>query len=126
VYRGEISNAEVAGLLARVDGQSSAPNSTEAAPPLPPRRLELGMSGLAVSPAVESPNRAGVLVVAVSNESVAQKAGLITGDIIYEIDDRPTRSLADLQAAITSSAERGSATIRIFRGLKEMTLEAHF
>jgi hypothetical protein len=126
VYRGEISNAEAAGLLARVDGQSSAPGAADAEAPLPPRRLDLGMSGLAVSPAVDSPRRAGVLLVAVSNESVAQQAGLITGDIIYEIDDRPTRSLADLQAAISSSAERGSATIRIFRGLKEMTLEARF
>jgi S1-C subfamily serine protease len=84
------------------------------------------MSGLPVSPAADNPSRAGILVVAVNGGSVAERAGLITGDIIDEIDARPTHSLADLEAAIEASAGHATATIKIFRGLKEMTLKARF
>jgi hypothetical protein len=134
-YRGEISNAEIAGLLVKVDAYEAAPSgaapsgaapSAAVAQAAAPRRLDLGMSGLAVAPAADNPGRAGVLVVAVNGESVAQRAGLITGDIIFEIGDRPTHSLADLEDAINASAAHADATIKIFRGLKEMSLKARF
>jgi hypothetical protein len=128
-YQGELSNAEVAGLLAKVDGYSAAPQALVAAPPAPPapRRLDFGISGIAVSPSADLPNRAGVLVSAVSGDSVARQAGIITGDIIYQIDDRATRSLADLEdAAATAGSAHSTATIRLFRGLKEVTLKARF
>jgi hypothetical protein len=125
-YHGELSNAEVAGLLAKVDGHSAAPQAPAAAPPAP-RRLDFGISGLAVSPSAALPNRAGVLVSAVSGDSVAQQAGIITGDIIYQIDDRSTRSLADLEdAAAAAGSAHSTAKIRLFRGLKDVTLKARF
>lgn len=125
-YHGELSNAEVAGLLAKVDGYSAAPQAP-AAPPPAPRRLDFGISGIAVSPSATLPNRAGVLVSAVSGDSVAQQAGIITGDIIYQIDDRPTRSLADLEdAAAAAGSAHSTAKIRLFRGLKDLTLKARF
>jgi hypothetical protein len=124
-YRGELSNAEIAGLLARVDGYAAEPPAPKAEAPAP-RRLDFGISGIVVSPSAEMPDRAGVLVAAVNGASVAQQAGIITGDIIYEIDDRPTRSLADLEAAVAAGAPRTTATIRIFRGVKEMTLKARY
>jgi hypothetical protein len=124
-YRGELSNAEIAGLLAKVDGYAAEPPTPKAAAPAP-RRLDFGISGIAVSPSAEMPNRAGVLVAAVNGASVAQQAGIITGDIIYQIDDSPTRSLADLEAAVAASAPHTTATIRIFRGVKEMALKARY
>jgi PDZ domain len=124
-YRGELSNAEIAGLLVKVDGYAAEPPAPPAQAPTP-RRLDFGISGIVVSPSAEMPNRAGVLVAAVNGASVAQQAGIITGDIIYQIDDRPTRSLADLEAAVAASAPRTTGTIRIFRGIKEMTLKARY
>ncbi len=123
-YRGELSDAEIAGLLARVDGYSAAPNSGRDAPP--PRRLDFGISGIVASPSADRPDRAGVLVAAVSGESVAHRAGIITGDIIYQLGDRPTRSLGDLEAALAAIPAHSTAAVRIYRGLKEVTLSASF
>lgn len=124
-YRGELSNAEIAGLLAKVDGHSTAPKAVQEAPPSP-RRLDFGISGIVVSPSSDRPDRAGVLVAAVSSESVAHRAGIITGDIICQVGDRPTRSLADLETAVAAIPVHSSAAVRIYRGLKEVTLSARF
>jgi hypothetical protein len=125
-YRGALSNAEVAGLLAKVDSYVQNPTTAQAPPAPPPARLDFGISGLPVAPSAEAPNRAGVLVVSVSPGSIAQKAGIITGDIIYEFEGRPIRSPSDLQAAVTASATRSTARIELFRGSEATTLEAHF
>jgi hypothetical protein len=126
-YRGELSNAEVAGLLAKVDSYLQNPATVRAPPPPPPpARLDIGISGLPVAPSGEAPNRAGVLVVAVSPGSIAQKAGIITGDIIYDFAGHPIRSPSDLQAAVAESAGRSTAGIKLYRGSEPITLEAHF
>lgn len=124
-YRGELSNAEIAGLLAKVDGYSAAPKATQEAPPSP-RRLDFGISGIVVSPSSDRPDRAGVLVAAVSAESVAHQAGIITGDIIYQVGDRPARSLGELEAAVAAIPAHSTAAVHIYRGLKEVTLSARF
>jgi hypothetical protein len=153
-YRGELSNAEVAGLLARLDAYWAAARADAtsdaaaaaraasdaaaalraaleartaslAAPPSP-RRLEFGISGIEVSPSADMPNRAGVLVSAVRTESVAQRAGIITGDIVYQVGDRPTRSLGALEAAVDSLPASATVSIRLYRGLNAVTLEARF
>jgi hypothetical protein len=124
-YQGELSNAEIAGLLARLDGYAAAP-AAPAEAPLPPRRLEFGISGIAVAPSAEAPNRAGVLVTSVSVGSVAREAGIITGDIIYQLEDRPIHSTADLEAAAAAIPVHSTVTLRIYRGLKETALKARF
>jgi hypothetical protein len=123
-YRGALSNAEVVGLLAKVDDYLQNPAPVRAPPP--PARLDIGISGLPVAPSAEAPNRAGVLVVGVSPGSVAQKAGIITGDIIYEFGGRAIRSPNDLQAAVAASATGSTAGIKLYRGTEARTLEAHF
>jgi PDZ domain-containing protein len=127
-YRGALSNAEVAGLLAKVDNYVQNPTAAQAPPPPPPppARLEFGISGLPVAPSAEAPNRAGVLVVSVSPGSIAQQAGIITGDIIYEFEGHPVRSPNDLQAAVAASATHPPARIKLYRGTEAKTLEAHF
>ena len=123
-YRGSLSNAEVAGLLAKVDAYLQHPTAAAAAAPPPPARLDFGIGGLAVSPSAEAPNRAGVLVVSVSPGSIAQRAGIITGDIIYEFEGRAIRVPADLQGAMAAS--HSIAHIKLYRGTQVETLEAHF
>jgi hypothetical protein len=125
-YRGSLSNAEVAGLLAKVDAYVQNPTAAQTPAPPPPRpaRLDFGISGLAVSANAEAPNRAGVLVVGVSPGSIAQKAGIITGDIIYEFEGRAIRSPGDLQGAVAAS--HSTARIKLYRGTEVDTVEAHF
>ena len=126
-YRGALSNAEVAGLLAKVDNYVQNPTAAQAPPPPPPpARLQFGISGLPVAPSAEAPNRAGVLVVSVSPGSIAQQAGIITGDIIYEFEGHLIRSPNDLQAAVAASGTRPLARIKLYRGTEAKTLEAHF
>lgn len=124
-YRGELSNAEIAGLLAKVDAYEASPTTPSMAGKTP-RRLQFGISGIAVTAAAEMPDRAGVLVVAVNGGSVAQRAGIITGDIIFGIDDRPIRSLGDLEADVAAIAPASPATVEIYRGLGKATLNARF
>jgi hypothetical protein len=124
-YQGQISNAEIAGLLARVDGYTRAPSVVKA-DTAAPRRLDIGISGIAVSPSAEMPNRAGVLVVGVNSGSIAQKAGIITGDIIYKFDARPIKSLPELEAAVAASATNSSAVMQIYRGIDETALTVSF
>jgi PDZ domain-containing protein len=125
-YRGTLSNAEVAGFLARVDGYRYQAAAAPVAAPPPPQRLEFGISGLAVAPSAAAPNRAGVLVVAVNADSVAQKAGVITGDIVYRLDARPIQTPSDLDAAVGAIAAGTGAVIHVFRGTNEVALPARF
>ncbi len=106
-YSGELSNAEIAGLLAKVDEYTrahaaGAPVGSAATPASLDRctdaggaalKLSFGIDGLPVAATEEQPNRAGILVVAVSSGSVAQKSGIIVGDILYEVDGHPVRTL---------------------------------
>lgn len=124
-YKGRISNAEIAGLLAKVDGINNppAPARIDA---VAPQRLEFGISSLAVSPSIELPKRAGVLVVEVHGGSVAHKAGVITGDIIVRLDSAAIKSPRDLEAAVAARTADSTAIIHIYRGTTEMELKAHF
>jgi S1-C subfamily serine protease len=67
-----------------------------------------------------------VLVVGVSPGSIAQNAGIITGDIIYEFDGRTIRSPGDLQGAAATIAGHSTARIKLYRGTEVKTLDAHF
>jgi hypothetical protein len=124
-YQGEISSAEIAGLLARVDGYAHAPPVVVMAAPAA-RPLDIGISGIAVAASPEMPNRAGVLVAGVTSGSIAQKAGIIVGDIIYSLDARPIRTLPDLEAAVTASPATAPMQIKIFRGTDELSLALGF
>jgi hypothetical protein len=124
-YQGEISNAEIAGLLARVDGYRPPIAGQEVEVPAP-RRLDFGISGLAVSASPEMPNRAGVLVAGVTPGSVAHKAGIIVGDIIWSFAAHPIKTPADLQAALAASGAGAALPIKVFRGTSELSLEVRF
>jgi hypothetical protein len=155
-YAGGLSSAEIAGLLAKVDEytngrQAAAPNTlaraNAAATPNSAAttnaaadanavtianaasaslKRDLGISGMAVAATAEQPNRAGVLVFAVNSGSIAQKSGIITGDILYEFDGRPIKALAQLEAAVAACAANSTVAIKLYRGTNDMAVSARF
>jgi hypothetical protein len=134
-YSGGLSNAEIAGLLAKLDGYTVSPAPAAAAPSPPlvqatligaSSKLDLGIGGLFVAATAEQPNRAGILVTEVTRGSVAQKSGLIVGDILSEFNGQTLRSVAELQAAIAACHANSAVPIRLYRGLERMTVTARF
>ena len=121
-YQGEISNAEIAGLLARVDGYQP-PIAGEEVPA--PRPLDFGISGLTVSATAEMPNRAGVLVAAVTPGLLRTKPESSSAISFDDVGARPIKTPADLQAAMAASGGARGAD-PVFRGTGELSLEARF
>jgi len=130
-YAGEISSAEIAGFLAKVDEYANRPlvaagqiaNTSAANAPL---SRELGIGGMSVDATDEQPNRAGVLVIGVDRGSVAHKAGIIVGDILYEFDGHRLKTPADLQAALAGRAAAATVAIKLYRGTSDTTVTARF
>jgi hypothetical protein len=124
-YAGELSGAEIAGLLAKIDEYANQPkvNASSANTSL---SRELGIGGMAVEATEEQPNRAGILVIGVGRGSVAHKAGIIVGDILYEFDGRRLKTPADLQAALAARAATSEIAIKLYRGTSDTTVNARF
>jgi serine protease Do len=89
--------------------------------------------GVAVAPpeiahrmrrAVGLPERDGVLVRGVEEDSPAGAAGLQEGDLIVAAGGRDVGSLEDLQSALDGSGE--TLDVGIVRGTEERTVTAHF
>jgi hypothetical protein len=116
-YSGQFSTAEIAGFLAKVDEYTGA-----APPPAAAAKPELGIGGLRIEGTEQLPSRSGVLVTAVVRGSVAEKAGIIVGDIVYELGGRAIKGPPDLQSAMAASAANTSIAIRVYRGTTQMTL----
>jgi len=98
-FAGGLSSAEIAGLLAKIDEYSALP-AVKANAASASLKRDLGVSGMPVAATVEQPNRAGILVFGVNSGSVAQKSGIIIGDILYEFDGHPIKALDELEAAV--------------------------
>jgi PDZ domain len=139
-YAGEISSAEIAGFLAKVDEYANGPPVAPASAPVVIASVpvanarienaslsrELGIGGMSVDATEEQPNRAGVLVIGVDRGSVAHKAGIIVGDILYEFDGHPLKTPADLQAALAGRAAASTVAIKLYRGTSDTTVNARF
>ena len=125
-YTGEISNAEVAGFLAKVDEYTGAlPVSIENAANAS-LKLDLGVGGMPVAATPEQPNRAGVLIIAVNHGSVAQKSGIIVGDILLEFNGQAIKTPSDLEAAVAGCAANSAVVIKLYRGTDTLALKAQF
>ncbi len=124
-----LSSAEIAGLLAKVDQYLGAPlmPAAVAAAPIPAsNRIDFGVDGIPVAPTAEQPNRTGILITTVGPGSVAQKSGIIVGDILYEFNGRRITALAQLHAAVAACAANATVPIKVFRGLDPLAVSAHF
>ena len=142
LYAGGLSNAEIAGLLARVDSYENdvavaAAAATTATPTAATAvtaatataaslRKDFGVGGVAVAASADQLDRAGVLIVAVNGGSIAQKSGIIVGDIVYEFEGRRIGTPAELQAAVAASAANRAVAIKLYRGTTVMTVSAQF
>ena len=74
--------------------------------------------------AVGLPERDGLLVRDVEDDSPAAAAGIQEGDLIVGADGRSIRDADDLFAAIEATAEGGSLRLVLVRGTEEREVEA--
>ena len=124
-FAGGLSSAEIAGLLAKIDEYSALP-AVKANAASASLKRDLGVSGMPVAATVEQPNRAGILVFGVNSGSVAQKSGIIIGDILYEFDGHPIKALDELEAAVAACAANSIVAIKLYRGTAGMAVNARF
>ncbi len=87
---------------------------------------DLGIAGMAVAATTRQPNRSGILVTGIVGDSVADKAGIIVGDILYEFDGRPLSTLSDLATAMAATPRNAVVAIRVHRGTADTTVSAQF
>jgi S1-C subfamily serine protease len=66
------------------------------------------------------------LIIGVNSGSIAQRSGIIVGDIIYEFDGHPIKALADFQAALARCAANSAVAVKLYRGTDKMALTAQF
>jgi hypothetical protein len=136
-YVGGLSSAEIAGILAKVDEFAALPaaKGDELANTLPAAKAnavsaslkrDLGIGGMPVAATAELPNRGGILVFGVNSGSIAQKSGIIVGDILYEFDGHPVKTLAELEAAVAACAAKSAVAIKLYRGTDVMAVIARF
>jgi PDZ domain len=121
-YAGTLSTAEIAGLLAKTDeiAPSGAPRAVSAAP------RDLGVGVLRIDATEESPPRSGLLLTAVNRGSVAQKSGLLVGDILCEVDGHAVHSLSELESTLAASRLRAAVTLKFYRGTGMLNATAQF
>lgn len=124
-YAGTLSTAEIAGLLARVDEAGGAisaggPGAVSVAP------RDLGVGVLRIDATEETPPRSGLLLTAVNRGSVAQKSGLLVGDILYEVDGHAVHSSADLESTLAAGRLRSAVTLKFYRGTDKRNATAQF
>ena len=125
-YTGGLSSAEIAGFLAKVDEYGDASTRLGARPARAAGGLDLGIGGLAVAATEDHPTRAGILIIAVNRGSVAQRTGIIVGDILYEFNGRRITALDGLAAALAACRADSTVPIKLYRGTDSIALSAQF
>ena len=125
-FAGGLSNAEIAGLLAKVDEFTHSTPAIQAHVAGAALKLDLGITGMPVAGTANHPNRAGILITGVDGGSVAELSGIIVGDILFEFDGHPIGALAQLQAAVAACAAKCAAAVKLYRGLDAVSVTARF
>jgi hypothetical protein len=125
-YMGGLSSAEIAGFLAKVDELTNTLPAAKANAVNASLKRDLGIGGMPVAATAELPNRGGILVFGVNGGSIAQKSGIIVGDILYEFDGHPVKALAELEAAVAACAANSAGSIKLYRGTDVMAVTARF
>lgn len=92
-----------------------------------PRLLQGGQvsrSWLGVYILPSDPGQPGVLVDAVVEDSPAARAGLLPGDLIVELDERPVKDLAEFRLRVASAVANRDVAIGVARGGARLQLVA--
>ena len=76
--------------------------------------------------AVGLPERDGLLVRAVEEDSAAARAGIRTGDLLVEAGGRALAGVDDLHEALGGLGEGSSLGLTVVRGVEELTVTVHF
>ena len=84
------------------------------------------MPGAFGADVVEGADFKGVGVMTVQPGSIADKAGLKAGDVVYEYADLPISRAGDLRTAIDGTAQGDRAPIKLRRNKAEVTATAQF
>lgn len=97
-----------------------------------PRRLVLGV-GIAradvaakLRASVGLPERAGLLVRSVEDDSPAAQAGILVGDLLTTAGGNELASVDDLHQALDAARESGTLSLHIARGTEELDLTVTF
>jgi membrane-associated protease RseP (regulator of RpoE activity) len=125
-FTGGLSSAEIAGFLAKLDELNNTVPAAKANAVSASLKRDLGIGGMPVAATAELPNRGGILVFGVNSGSIAQKSGIIVGDILYEFDGHPVKALAELEAAVAACAGKSAVAIKLYRGTDVMAVTARF
>ncbi len=97
-----------------------------------PQRVHLGVAlapaGAArhLRRAVGLPERDGLLVRGVQEDSPAERSGLRQGDLIVGVAGRNVTRLEDLHSALDELADDGSVTLRVVRATDELDVVVEF
>lgn len=112
-----------ADLLSRIDALASGQT---------PKRARLGV-GIAPAPearrlrrAVGLPDRDGLLVRMVEDDSPAARAGLRTGDLLVTADGQPLAGPDDLYDALDRVTPGSALSLGVLRGVEELTVAVTF
>jgi S1-C subfamily serine protease len=85
-----------------------------------PVRAWIGVYVFPINPSIAAlyriPVQEGLMVVRVVPGSPAERAGLWEGDIVVSANNKPTRRVGDLRAAIEESVDRGFVELEVVRG----------
>jgi S1-C subfamily serine protease len=68
------------------------------------------------------PVESGVLAVSIENNSPAQRAGLLEGDVIIGFDDQPIAGIDDLHRFLTEDKAGVKTSLTIIRGSEKLVL----
>ncbi|MGH9274509.1 MAG: S1C family serine protease, partial [Acidimicrobiales bacterium] len=97
-----------------------------------PRRLVLGV-GIARSDvaaklraSVGLPERAGLLVRSVEDDSPAAQAGIVVGDLLTAAGDEELSTVDDLHQALDAARESGTLSLHVARGAEELDVTVTF
>jgi len=68
----------------------------------------------------------GIVIIQVANNSPAERAGIMAGDVITKIDDKEIEAMSQLKKALLNYKQGDKATLTILRNGVEKTVEIEF
>lgn len=107
-----------------------APGTSQVVVKPPAAAVHFGIQFVNFPPNSASPAEAagtkGVMIAAVERGSVAERAGVIVGDILYAYDSRLIGNIVDLQREVSMTSQGKLIAVGVFRGGQDVKLQVQF